>query len=131
MERIRKVVDWNAEGLRGKRVLVAEDEAIIALDVELMLEDADVEVIGPHASLSSLMDAIDGVTPDAALLDVRLGRDEVYPAARELSRRGVPMIFHSGHCDRSTLLALFPNAQACPKPCSGPQLLRALAGMVH
>lgn len=123
--------DAGMPDLHGRRILVAEDEAIIALEIEATLEDAHAQVLGPHAGLEALLNAIEGPAPDAAILDVHLGADEVFPAAEALMRRGVPVIFHSGQYDRNTLLSLYPQAHSCPKPGSHGELVRLVHRVTH
>jgi DNA-binding response OmpR family regulator len=85
-------------GLRGRRILVVEDDMLIAMMIEDMLTDLGCAVIGPANGLSqgqALAD--DGVAIDAALLDVNLGGESVFPLADRLRARGVPLIFSTGY----------------------------------
>jgi CheY-like chemotaxis protein len=84
-------------GLAGRRVLVVEDEALIAIDIVAMLEDLGIIVRGPVATLDEAVKAATELEVDAALLDVNLARQQVWPAADLLRRRGVPMIFMTGY----------------------------------
>jgi CheY-like chemotaxis protein len=84
-------------GLEGCRVLVVEDEALIALDIVAMLEDLGVHVYGPASTLTAALEAAEGAVLDAALLDVNLARQEVWPVADVLRRRCIPIIFMTGY----------------------------------
>ncbi len=112
--------------LSGKAVLIAEDEAMIALDLEMIIEDLGGQVVGPFANLSDLLAGLDSETFDLALLDVMLGRDEVFPAAEILAEQGVPFVFHTGNADRRDIFQRFPKAGVCSKPTSLPNLYEAL-----
>jgi CheY-like chemotaxis protein len=79
-----------------RRVLVLEDEPIIAMLIEQMLEDAGAEVDG-HATLASAEAALLGPQPDMAILDVNIHNDTSYALAGRLMEMGVPLIFASGY----------------------------------
>ncbi|MFC3592522.1 response regulator [Novosphingobium piscinae] len=95
-----------------------EDEFIVALDLSGMTEDLGYVVTGPFATLSEGVLAIQGQRPDAAILDVQLADGDVFPLADELTRMGVPIIFHSGHADSQSLISRYPGACSASKPCS-------------
>lgn len=99
------------------RVLIMEDEFIVALDLSDMTQDLGFQVQGPYATLAEGQRAIAALRPDAAILDVQLADGEVYPLADLLMQLGVPIIFHSGHADHSSLLARYPSARNASKPC--------------
>lgn len=104
-------------GLAGKRILVVEDEAILALDIELGLTDAGAQVLGPIHSLQAALDVYDTLGPiDAAILDVDLRSVEVFPLARRLQHDGVPFLFHTAYGDREPLRTEFRDAPVCVKP---------------
>ena len=65
-------------------VLLCEDEYIVALDLQLLLEEFGYEVIGPFDSFSKGLNALNDVRPDMAVLDVRLRDGEVFPLADKL-----------------------------------------------
>ena len=117
--------------LAGKRVFLAEDEALVALDIEMTLSAEGCEVIGPVARLERALDLAGRETFDLAVLDVLLGRDEIYPLAAMLTERGVPFVFHSGHGDPAALNAAFPNAGFVRKPCSPLSLIEALGAVAE
>jgi CheY-like chemotaxis protein len=87
-----------AAALEGIRVLVVEDEFLVATLIEDMLTSAGCVVSGPIPRLAEALDAVHGGTFDAAVLDVNLGGgDRVYPVADALSRRNVPFVFVTGY----------------------------------
>jgi len=98
------------------KVLIAEDEAVVALDLQLMFEDFGALVLGPCATLRAAMSQIAQELPDAAVLDVMLADGEVYALADRLRDAGVRLVFHSGHANPDELLERYPGAVICPKP---------------
>jgi CheY-like chemotaxis protein len=74
-------------------VLVVEDEAFIALDLQALLEDAGYRVMGPASSPAAALKLLDHSDPDVALLDVNLGRSDVFDVANELATRKSRVIF--------------------------------------
>ena len=78
-------------------VLVVEDEALIAMDLQALLEEAGYRVVGPANSTHTAMALLDGQTPDVALLDVNLGGSDVFGVANALAERKTRLIFLTGH----------------------------------
>ena len=79
-------------------ILVVEDEALIAMDIQSLLENAGYTVMGPARTTQSALSLMDGGVPDLALLDINLGNGvTAIPLADELSARGVRFIFLTGH----------------------------------
>ena len=118
------------ERLLGKRVLIVEDEAMLAPELELTFADEGAEVIGPALSLShgvTLVEATGEI--DCAVLDVDLGGRDVFPIAHALEARGVPFVFHTAHAKASTLALLFPNSVTIPKPARPEDLVSRLAAI--
>ena len=79
-----------------KRILLVEDELLIALDTQNMLEQAGYDVVGPATSLEQALLLVETETFHVAVLDINLGGTYVWPAAEQLSERGVPIILTSG-----------------------------------
>lgn len=86
-----------AEVLAGRRILVVEDEPLLAMLVEDLLLDAGCVVIGPATSVSDALRLLDLEPPDAAVLDVNLTEEQVYPVATRLEQAGVPYVFVTGY----------------------------------
>jgi len=84
--------------LTGRRVLIVEDESLVAMLLETILEDMGCTPIGPAASIDEgLAMVADGDNLDAALLDVNLAGRLVFPVAEALQARGVPFVFSTGY----------------------------------
>jgi two-component system, response regulator PdtaR len=91
------------------RVLVVEDEALVAMDIEAMIEVAGHVAVGLADDHDSAVELADETGPDLALVDVQLAQgDSGIDVARSLLARGVPVIFATGNCpaDRGVGLAL-------------------------
>jgi CheY-like chemotaxis protein len=86
-----------ARTLEDLRILVVEDEALVALDIERMLRALGCRVVGPAARVCDALRLIDGEGLDGALLDVNLGRETIFPVADALALRGIPHIFSTGY----------------------------------
>ncbi|KAA9008765.1 response regulator [Histidinibacterium aquaticum] len=115
MAKDTKAIDDAAPG-RGT-VIICEDEAMVAMDLEFIFQDLGFEVIGTYPSVKSAMKAIEhGNVPDLALLDVRLTDGNVFPVADALAEHDVHMIFHSGHAGLEEVSKDYPDALCCPKP---------------
>ena len=86
------------DGLAGKRILVVEDESLVAMLLETILEDMGCTPVGPASNVDE-GEAIarDTVDLDAALLDVNLAGRQVFPVAAVLKARGVPFVFSTGY----------------------------------
>ena len=112
-------------------VLVVEDEFIVAFDLAETVRDEGFMLAGPYAHGEEALERLDKDHPDCAILDVKLADGEVYSLADELNRRGIPILFHSGHEVPRDLLARYPAAKACSKPCPPSELLDSLRDVVH
>ena len=123
---MHETIGASALDLGGRRILIAEDEALIALELEDAVHDAGGEVVGPFARLPELLEAIRRGEYDGAILDIMLGDDEVYPAAHVLEAKQVPFVFHSGHGVQNELRESFPDRPLCRKPCDPHELLGQL-----
>lgn len=112
---------------RGEpRVLVVEDEALIAMDIEAVLRSAGYAVVGPLPELEKAVQAAAEEGVDAAILDVNLGGSMVFPVADALARRGVPFVFMTGY-GREILPERFGHRPLAHKPCSARVLLKLLS----
>jgi DNA-binding response OmpR family regulator len=84
--------------LKGRSILVVEDEHVTALNLMKILEDAGFKVIGPASTVAGAHACIADNRIDAALLDINLGKDtRIFPVAEVLVALHVPFAFVSGH----------------------------------
>jgi len=101
-------------GLR-KRVMLVEDESLIAMMMEQTLSDLGYDVVGPFGTVREAIEAIECEPVDAAILDINLGGEMAYPIARILQAKDVPFIFMTGY-GTETIAVPFPNARIFQKP---------------
>ena len=86
------------EAMAGKRILVVEDEMIVAMLIEDILTDAGVAVVGPAARVSRALELLEEETAlDGALLDLNLAGEITTPVAEALRSRGIPFAFATGY----------------------------------
>jgi len=110
------------EPLLGRRVLLVEDEALVAMLIGDALSDAGAVVIGPFAAVADM-------PPELAILDLNLGGESSLPIADDLVARGVPIIFASGYGNAG----LPPRYRASPmlaKPFDPADLIVKLAALL-
>ena len=81
----------------GLRVLVVEDEIMVAVLLEDMIADLGHRVVGPAGHLDKALELAGGAAIDVAILDVNLNGREVYPVAEALSARRIPFAFITGY----------------------------------
>lgn len=111
----------------GKRILVVEDEALVAMLLEDLLADLGCEVVGPAMRLNEGLELAQRNGIDAAILDINLAGERSYPIADLLEERRVPHLFvtgygHSGRAGRGD--------RVLKKPYCAPELQAALAQML-
>ncbi|MDO7842346.1 HWE histidine kinase domain-containing protein [Sphingomonas immobilis] len=115
--------------LRGKRILIIEDEPLMAMDIAGQLEDAGALVVGPATSVSAALGLIEQYRVDAALLDANLGGQPVGEIATSLAAKNIPFVFVSGY-GRVSLPENFDDAELLSKPFHSNQLLEVAARLV-
>lgn len=83
--------------LRGRRILVVEDEVVISLSMEQLLADHGCKVVGPAYDVAGALALVDKHKIDCGVLDIRLGDEMVYEVAEALNARGIPIVFVTGY----------------------------------
>ncbi len=83
--------------LKNKRVLIVEDQYLIASDLSRALAELGGVIVGPVSSNEAAREEIARADLDLAFLDVNLDGQMVFPLADELERRGIPFIFATGY----------------------------------
>jgi DNA-binding response OmpR family regulator len=117
------------QGLGGRRVLIVEDDPLIAMDLQHILEDAGGVVIGPADSLASAFAIVQRDQVDAAVLDVRLETGDSLPLANLLHERGVPFLFQTS--DPDLIQGLYAGVPVLRKPFRPAELVAELIALVH
>ena len=116
-------------GLLQGRLLVVEDNMLIALDAEDMLTGMGAEAVDVAASVSAARAAIERQRPDAALLDVNLGTETSIDLALHLNEMGVPFLFASGYGDQLPRPEAIAHVAVVAKPYTADTLRRAFAAL--
>ena len=111
--------------LAGYRMLVIEDDYLVAQDLCTALRRRGAEVIGPAPSMSRARELLSGSRPHCALLDVNLNGELVFDLAEELRARQIPTIFTTGY-DAAFLPAALRGTPCLQKPIDLNALLRVI-----
>lgn len=112
------------------KVMLVEDQMLIALDVESMLGDHGVFNVTTSASAADALERLSTGTPDVAILDVNLGVGTSLAVARELAQRGVPFLFATGYGKSEMIPPDFSSVPVVRKPYDEAALMTALAGIL-
>ena len=86
-----------SRGLQGRRILLVEDDMLIAMMLDEFLRQLGCEPVGPAARLTRAVELAAGAAIDGAVLDLNVNGEPVYPVAAELARRGIPFVFVTGY----------------------------------
>jgi PAS domain S-box-containing protein len=109
----------------GNRIMVVEDEALVAMIVNDALVELGYSVVGPFSCAADAVAAIRSEEVDAAILDINLGGELVYPLAQQLTDHKVPFMFITGYGAES-VDARFADVPVLQKPIERPMLQRIL-----
>ena len=113
--------------LKGARVMVVEDDLLIARELSLQLEDQGAEVIGPVVSAAGALRLIDAKAIDAAILDAKVHGGTITPVAERLIERSIPFVFHTGTGPPPELQARYPTLTVFMKPSRSERVVSGLA----
>jgi two-component sensor histidine kinase len=113
--------------VKGKRVMVVEDEALVAMVESDALTELGYEVAGPFSRLAEAHEAVESGNIAAAILDINLAGTLVYPVAEALTARGIPFVFVTGYGTES-VDARFAKVPVLQKPIERDVLQRMFAG---
>lgn len=117
--------------LRNCRILVVEDEFLLAEDLRVGLSDAGAVVLGPVGTINDALALINSEPRiDGAILDVNLGGERVYPVAALLVERCIPLVFTTGY-DGTSLPGRFSTFARCEKPTTITLVTRAIGRVIH
>ncbi len=111
--------------LEGMRILIAEDEFLIAATIEETLENAGAEVVAT-ATLEAATRVAQSEGFSAAILDMRLGRQTTETVVDLLSARGVPLVVYTGEPLPASVRANHPNLKMLSKPARQAELVAAI-----
>lgn len=112
--------------IQKRRILVVEDDFLIATAFTGELERAQVTVIGPAPSLERALALVETEGAlDGAVLDVNLGREQAFPLADRLRADHVPFVFTTGY-EAGAIPEAYADVPRCPKPVMARMVLKAL-----
>lgn len=117
--------------LAGRRVLVVEDEYFLADDIVQALTALGARIVGPYGDLREAAGVVDrDIAIDAAIVDINLHNEMVFPLARVLRSRKVPLVFTTGY-DRSALEPEFQDVRIWDKPLDLKAMARELTSLIR
>jgi len=116
--------------LLGKRVLVVEDDYLLATDICRALNDLGATVLGPAPTPFYALNLLGRRGVDTAVLDIRLHNSDVFEVADELMRRGVPMIFATAY-GAAAIPIRFQDVPRLDKPLDHAKLLQMVQVLAH
>ncbi len=122
----------DSEIIAGARILVVEDEFLIALELQRILEEAgarEVVAVGHPAEALAALGA--DASFDMAVIDVRLGAESGEPVARALEERRIPFLVTTGVANGSPALEGFGEVPVVEKPYDADTLVQRLAAAVR
>lgn len=118
--------------LDGLKILILEDEFLIAMEVEQSCRDYGAADVRICRAIDEIGSAADGSFDfDAAVVDMRLGEATSLDFARALFDAGRPFVFATGYSDAKEMADSFPGVPVVTKPYLGSDLVEALADAVH
>jgi CheY-like chemotaxis protein len=117
-------------GLAGARILIAEDEVLVSVLLESALADLGCAPVGPVGSVAEAVALAETENLTAAVLDVNLRGESVYPVADALRSRGIPFLFITGY-RRGELPPPHADAPTLEKPFDDSMLADALRSLTR
>jgi len=117
--------------LQGLRILVADDEALIALEMEFVLSEAGAFVVGPFMTVADALVSASSAELAAAVLDIRLGSETTAAVALRLSERRIPFLFYSGQSLPEDMRLHAATAPLLSKPAREGEVVAELARIAH
>lgn len=117
-----------ANSIAARRVLLVEDELLIAMLIETALKQEGWVVLGPLVRVAAALEAAQSDVMDVAILDMDLAGEDTRPVAEALEARGIPFLFLTGY-GADGLPADKPHWRALGKPFRLDTLLGTLAGL--
>jgi CheY-like chemotaxis protein len=113
--------------LEGLRILIVEDQVLIAIDMEETVRSLGARDVRLSLNAADALIAIEDFRPDAAVLDFSLGNETAVDAADELMRRSIPFIFATGYDDSVMIPERLRAIDVLRKPISPEALAEGLA----
>ena len=112
------------------RVLIVEDELLIAMNLEQILADAGISDVTTAPSAKEALELLRTFAPDIAILDVNLGTNTSVAVAEELASRGIPFMLTTGYGEGSSLFEKFTKVATLNKPYEASAVIAAVSTLV-
>ena len=119
----------DARGFQGQRVLIVEDELLLAMDYEELLKREGCTVLGPVGRRAQALALLERERPDVAILDLNLAGERSTAVAEALEARGVPFVIVSGYAERTLREPVLRRAPRLDKPAKQQDLVRIIAAL--
>jgi DNA-binding NtrC family response regulator len=119
------------KALKGVRLLVVEDDAILLMELEEVLQEAGAEIVGRCRTVQDALASVEKDAISAAVLDVRIGNVTVAPVARQLGRRGTPFFFYTGQVVSDPALEEWRGCKVVAKPAQAHTIVSAVVDLLH
>jgi DNA-binding response OmpR family regulator len=114
----------------NKKILIVEDDALLAFDVCDIVSDAGFEVLGPATTVAEALALISEIRIGVAIVDFNLGAETAEGFARTLQAKGTPLLFLSGN-SRHAIPAEFKEVPLLSKPVRPPELIAAIQSCLN
>src|SRR5262245_40544599 len=116
--------------LAGCCILIIEDEYFLAEDICVALKELGADIVGPVADVGDAIRIVNSSQAiDAAVVDINLKDEAIYPVADRLRTRKIPFVFTSGY-DRKAIVSRFQDVQLFEKPIDVAALSQSLGSLI-
>lgn len=112
---------------QGKQILVLEDDALLAMDMEDFLSDLGVTVVGPVSHVAAALEQINKMDLDGAVIDLNLRGEMSFPVIDELKAANIPFVVCSGYAEIPGVRSQLGGLTIVSKPCDFTNLSGVLA----
>ena len=117
-----------SESLEGRRILVIEDSPVVAPFTVDVLAELGFEVVGPAPNMASAREMVEAADFDAALMDIHIRGDVVFPLCELLAAKKIPFVLTSGYADW-TMPEKWQDRPRLQKPYTIAQVEEAMSGL--
>ena len=118
----------NKADLTGRRILVIEDSPVVGPFTVDMLDDLGCAVVGPAPNMAAARELVEAGEFDAALVDIHIRGERVFPLCEMLDARALPFVFTSGYADRQ-MPEKWQDRPRLQKPYTIDQIRQALSAL--
>ncbi len=108
---------------RGLRILLVEDDLLLAMEMEDVLRDLGCEIVGPFGRLGEAINAAFSEGLDGAIVDLNLRGEMSFPLIEELKRKRIPCVLCSGYADLPEMRSQLGEIPKLGKPCNHEHLI--------